>query len=371
MLNRERMFLSSMVPSIDKVLSDCSMMELEQNSQRLVGLLKSDKLPGMFVAEEYGGMGMTGMQAVMIQMALASRSPSLALMMTMHNFTILTIRNMTASLPYSSLLLQASARDNCLVASGFAEGRSGADILDSNVLATMVNGGYELSGSKKPCTMAQHFDFLTAGISYRDDAGTKIPGLAIIPRSAKGISHSEFWSSPVLAAAGSHEVKLDRVFIDNEKVLIPDKDDTQLQLAVFSVQKLGLSWFQLLVSSSYLGVAAALVEKLLAKTGRCQNTVFDVAVLFQSSVNTLERLAQLLDDPGDDDTVFEQSLSIRFSVQQQINRIVDLCVEHLGGLNYIQNEEVQYLLAASRCLAFHPLSKSASKDLLIHFLEQR
>lgn len=57
-------------------------------------------------------------------------------------------------------------------------------------------------------------------------------------------------------------------------------------------------------------------------------------------------------------------------VQAAIERATNLSVELLGGMAFIASDEVAYLLAASRAICFHPISRSAATPLLAQFLRE-
>jgi hypothetical protein len=55
-------------------------------------------------------------------------------------------------------------------------------------------------------------------------------------------------------------------------------------------------------------------------------------------------------------------------VQGTIERSTNLAVELLGGMAFIASDEVAYLLAASRAICFHPISRAAATPLLAAYL---
>jgi hypothetical protein len=57
------------------------------------------------------------------------------------------------------------------------------------------------------------------------------------------------------------------------------------------------------------------------------------------------------------EAILVQSLLVRFSVQQSIERVSARAAELLGGMAFIGSPDVAYFLAASRALAFHPPSR--------------
>ncbi len=82
--------------------------------------------PGLLVPVSCKGKGATALDALRVQRALGSRSPSLAVATTMHHFSMATLVGLvTDGEGLEWMLVEGVASGNRLVASGFAEGRPG------------------------------------------------------------------------------------------------------------------------------------------------------------------------------------------------------------------------------------------------------
>src|SRR5947209_8139239 len=95
--------------------------------------------PGLLVPAEYGGHAVTPLVATRVQRGLASVSPSLGVATVMHHFTVAMLFRLaeTATRLTDAQLkvLSSVARDNLLLASGWAEGRTEQNILTPAVVA--------------------------------------------------------------------------------------------------------------------------------------------------------------------------------------------------------------------------------------------
>ena len=156
------------------------------------------------------------MEAVRIQRAIASRAPSLAIATTMHHFSVATIVEMIAQgsgTGFEWMLLEGIAKQNLYVASGFAEGRTGAGILSPNMQVKRTADGVTVSGSKKPCSLSASMDLLTASVSIpsKSGDGSELAVVIIPTANAPGIERRPFWTNSVLAGAESDEVVLHNV----------------------------------------------------------------------------------------------------------------------------------------------------------------
>jgi alkylation response protein AidB-like acyl-CoA dehydrogenase len=261
-------------------------------------------------------------------------------------------------------LLSRIAPERLLVASGWAEGKPDQNILVPAVTATETDGGYTVNGGKKPCSLSRSMDLLTASVAVPIDGE---PSLAVllIPADSSGLSVHPFWSSVVLAAAESDEVRLTDVHVPQELVIRTMPDDPN---RLDDLQTAGFVWFEMLISSVYVGAASALVERAL-KRGR--GSITDraaAATALESAVVLLEGMARAVRDGIAGDAAVAQVLFTRFAVQKAIGMATDAAAELLGGIAFMQSSEVAYLLAASRPLAFHPPSRGAAAEALVNYV---
>ena len=101
-------------------------------------------------------------------------------------------------------------------------------------------------------------DFLTCGVSVEAEDGSRQRAVGLVPADSPGIERRPFWKSHVLAGAESDEVILDDVHVPEDFVFVVEGSD-----ALDPVEVTGYIWFQLALSSTYLGIVSGLVERLL------------------------------------------------------------------------------------------------------------
>jgi alkylation response protein AidB-like acyl-CoA dehydrogenase len=365
-LKRDRATLEKFLPSLDAKLAEIPLMEIEQPGNPGLAMLRDLQGTGLLIPVEHGGKGATPVEAIQIHRAVAVRSPSLAIAMTMHNFSVATLVEYLFYGDYTVELLQQIAGGQLLVASGFAEGRAGTSILDPTMKATpQEGGGYRINGSKKPCSLSNSMHILTASVAVPNGNGNggHRRAVAVVPADAAGIDRRPFWSSTVLRGAESEEVRLTDVQISNEQLFFPEVEESLDQ-----VEAGGFLWFELLVSASYLGVASALAERALA-AGRGEATErAQLAIDVEGAMSSLEGVARAMLTGERDEAILVQALLVRFAVQQAIERIAARAAELLGGMAFIKSPDVSYLYAATRALAFHPPSRLSVAPALDGYL---
>jgi alkylation response protein AidB-like acyl-CoA dehydrogenase len=249
------------------------------------------------------------------------------------------------------------------LASGFAEGRSGAKALDLTMKARRSpSGGWLISGRKKPCSLTHSMDFLTCGLVAEVEPGVWRRGVGLVPADLPGIERRPFWKSNVLAGAESDEVLLADVEVPEQFVFVVE-DATVLD----PVEVTGYTWFQLALCATYLGIASALVERLLQSgKGTPEERGFIVAQV-EAHAAAIDGLAYALDGNSDRERLFARSLALRCAVQGTIETVAMKSAELLGGIAFMGSTDVAYLLCASRAMCFHPPGRISATRALDEF----
>ncbi|MGW7451070.1 acyl-CoA dehydrogenase family protein [Streptomyces sp. NPDC054787] len=364
-LQRERAVVEELLPGLDQELASVDLADLEAAGGPALKLFREAGGPGLLVPAEHGGHGAGLLTALRVQRALGSRSPSLAVATTMHHFSVASlVEASVTSQGMEWLLLAAIAKDNLLLASGFAEGRTGQGILNPSLAARTDGDKVFLTGSKKPCSLAHSMDLLTLSLPLAGPDGEERLAFALVPADSKGLSVKPFWGSPVLAGAESDEVVLDDVEVPAELLVRTDvTSDGQLD----QLQTVGFVWFEALMTASYLGAASALVERVLANPRSDAAVAAGAVTLVESVSLTLEGLASEVATNGVTQDTLARSLLCRYAAQDAISRVLDLCVESLGGMAFIGSGDVAYLNSACRALSFHPPSRARMATPLTEF----
>jgi alkylation response protein AidB-like acyl-CoA dehydrogenase len=186
---------------------------------------------------------------------------------------------------------------------------------------------------------------------------------AMIPADTPGIERRVFWKSPILAGAESDEVVL-------RDVVVPI--DAFLPLGgpgrVSEVQDRGFLWFELLISAAYLGIASALVERVLLSSRGSASDRVTLATEVEGAMAALEGIARGMQEGERDNHALGRMLLVRYAVQAAIDRASCLAVELLGGSAFIGSPEVSYLYSATRGLSLHPPPRPVAAKSLNDYL---
>jgi len=281
----------------------------------------------------------------------------------MHQFSVASLVALVESSGGPEwMLLDAVARDQRLMASGFAEGRTSQSILAPTMRGVWDGSTWRVSGRKQPCSLSRSMDVLTASVMLEHPEEGSRTAIAMIPAGSEGITVQPFWNSWALAGAESDAVVLDDVEVHPDLIV---EIKSQLQGGLDDLQTLGFLWFELLVSACYLGVAAALVERLLNEERGAKHDRVALGVAVEGAALALDCAARSLDDGDGGNDGLARALIVRFTVADAVRSTVARAVELLGGMEFARSSEIACLAAASHGIGFHPPSRHSSVEALL------
>jgi len=364
-LRTERDCLERYLPGLDKLLADIPLGELEKPGSDTLATFRQLGGPALLVPERFGGKGASLVDAVRIQRAIGSRSPSLAVATTMHHFSVASLVELTAAGDgFEWAMLTAIAENAWLLSSGFAEGKPTQHILSPTMRGVRVEGGLKVSGDKKPCSLTWSMDLMSASVAVVDpDGGPERMAIILIPATSAGIERKPFWNSWALAGAESDQVTLTDVFVPDALSFYPDTG-----AVMDPIQERGFVWFELLIAASYLGAASALAERVILSGRGSADDRMMLAVELESAAAALEHVAAGVTDTDDNDALLARALYARFGVERAIERASMAAAAAAGGMAFVGSSDVAYLLAVGRALAFHPPSRGAASEPLARYL---
>jgi alkylation response protein AidB-like acyl-CoA dehydrogenase len=366
-LRAERDTLDAYLPGLDKYLSETPLLELERPGNGALRKFKELGGPGLLIPAEYGGKGACLLDAVRIQRAVGSRSPSLAVATTMHHFSVASLVELTAAgNGFEWVMLTAIAENSWLLSSGFAEGKPGQHILTPTMRGVPADGGIIVSGTKKPCSLTWSMNLMSASVAVADPAagaGTGRLAVVLIPADSAGIERAPFWQTTALAAAESDQVTLTEVFVPDSLIFYPQDGES-----MDPIQARGFVWFELLVSASYLGAATNLAERAIARGRGSDEDRAGLAIELEAAAAALEHAASAAATAGDNDALLARALCARFATERAVERAAMSAAAVLGGMSFIESPEVAYLLGAIRALAFHPPSRAAAAGPIARYM---
>lgn len=349
-----------LLPGLDQRLREVPLAELESVKSPGLEIFREFGGPALMVPKEYGGLAASLTEGLHVQRLLGARSPSLALAANMHHCTVMAM----PPCPATEELLTAVVENKLYLASGFGEGKAAASILVPLVRAERHGDGWRLNGAKKPCSLAESMDFLTASVMVTSPVtGEKEMALAIIPAGAEGIEVRPLGYAQVLPGSETREVVLTDVDVPDDYISsLGDPQTLNTALAmVFHI-------FELMVSASYIGVAGGLVEAVLKERRGSAAERIELVGDLETAMASLEAVARAVTEGDDDPQGVARALYVRYSAQRTVARVAAHATELLGGGSYmISGFSTTYFMSA-RALALHPPARSAMAEPLDRFI---
>jgi len=365
LLRTERETLERYLPGLDKYLRDTPLVDLEKPGAGALETFRELGGPALLVPAEYEGKGASMLDAVRIQRAIGSRSPSLAVATTMHHFSVASLVELTqAGNGFEWAMLMAIAENSWLLSSGFAEGKPGQHILSPTMRGIPADGGIVVSGTKKPCSLTWSMNLMSASVAVAGpDGGSGRTAVVLVPADTEGIERAAFWRSTALAAAESDQVTLNEVFVPDALIFYPQDSES-----MDPIQARGFVWFELLICASYLGAATNLAERVIERGRGSEMDRAGLAIELESAAAALEHVAITAAHTNDNDALLANALFVRYATERTIERVVMSATAVAGGMAFIESPDIAYLLAATRALAFHPPSREAAAAPLVRYL---
>src|SRR5436305_10588088 len=91
LMRQERLMLERYLPGLDEELVKRPLLELESPESIGIRLFREAGGSALLLPCDCAGLGVTALDALYVQRAIASRSPSLAVATTMHHFTVISL----------------------------------------------------------------------------------------------------------------------------------------------------------------------------------------------------------------------------------------------------------------------------------------
>jgi isobutylamine N-monooxygenase len=133
------------------------------------------------------------------------------------------------------------------------------------------------------------------------------------------------------------------------------------------LQDAGFAWFEMLISSVYVGATSQLVERVLARGRGSVTDRAEACVQLEASAALIEGVARAVEGGVSGEAAVAAVLTARFAAQRALAAAADLAAELLGGIAFMQSSEIAYLTAVVRPLAYHPPSRSSTAEALVGY----
>ncbi|OKI02559.1 hypothetical protein A6A06_16215 [Streptomyces sp. CB02923] len=340
-------------------------------------LLREADWPGRPVPEKFRGGGAGLVRCCAMQRALGAADPALAVAVNMHLFSVgLMVEHWQRRTDTSWLLMEAIATQNRLLASAFAEPHLGGSTTRSTLTAQPVPGGWQVSGTKRPCSLAAEADLVCLQVQAVPEPSAPAAVLvALLPTHAPGLRVVEDWDTLGMRGSASNTLVLEDCFIPKELVFYQapagSEDDD-----VFAA---GTIWFALTATACYLGVAQTALRHAAALMGRIRvghlDSVRAALPSYQAAIGdrvadllTLEAacfdVARRMEAGASPEHLVAAALGVKQQAVRVVPEAVGALAEACGGASYSRALPLERLWRDAQAIRFHPPTPVATRQYL-------
>jgi alkylation response protein AidB-like acyl-CoA dehydrogenase len=335
------------LPKLADELEALGVMVAEDPASNVVAIWKEHDGPRLTAPKELGGLGATCVETLDLQRGVGYLSPSLAAATTMHYLSVAGLADFAGTADEETVdLIKSLIENRTVFASGFSEGTIEGSVFRPTMGASPADGGYTLTGSKKPCSLAESMDCVMASAVLED---TNQRAITLIWNGSAGLSVAPLWRSSPLSGAQTHEVIFQDVFVPNELMMVSDVEDPDGRN-----EKSGYVLFGLIITAGYVGAATHLALKLADRADFTEALFVELFSPVEGVWRALRMIAARYDAGDRSDALFADLLWIRLGLREQLQMTVARLVSRVGGVAFATDPEIAYLASCISAYSFHP-----------------
>ena len=303
-------------------------------------------LGGIYVSEEYGGSGLTRLDATLVFEALAMSCPAVGSFLSIHNMCGGMIDKFGSDETKAAWLPALTSMEKvfsyCLTEPG-----SGSDAAALRTRAERTNEGWKLNGTKAFISGGGYSNVYVTMVRTGED-GPKGVSTVIVEDGAPGLSFGGLEDKMGWRAQPTAQVQFDDCLIPAEN-LIGEVGKG------FTYAMAGLDGGRLNIAASALGGAQAALDATLAYMGErkafgksldqfqaLQFKVAELEVKLQSSRTFLRQAAWKLDNKSPDATKF--CAMAKLLVTDNAFDVANQCLQLHGGYGYLADYGVEKIV---------------------------
>ena len=319
---------------------------------------------GVYVGEEYGGSGLSRLEAALVFEALSAGCTSTAAYLTIHNMASWMIDSF-GNKSQRAKFLPPLMRMDIMASYALTEPGSGSDAAAMHSRATRDGDHYVLNGSKAFISGAGHSDLYVAMVRT-GEAGAGGVSCFLIEKDTQGLSFGANerkmgWNNQPTAQVIFEDC---RVPVEN---LLGEEGDG------FKFAMKGLDGGRLNIAACSLGTAQRAFDKALTYAGEreqfgnrisdfqaIQFKLADMATELQAARLMLYDAARALDD-NDPERTKRSAMAKRFVTDAGFN-VANEALQIHGGYGYLQDYEVERMV---RDLRVHQILEGTNEIMRV------
>lgn len=303
-------------------------------------------LGGIYVSEDFGGSGLSRLDATLIFEALAMSCPAVGSFLSIHNMCAGMIDKFADAEMKAAWLPRLSSME-VVVSYCLTEPGSGSDAAALRTSARRDNAGYVLNGTKAFISGGSYSDAYVV-MARTGDAGPKGISALIVEDGAAGLSFGALEKKMGWQAQPTSQVQFDDCFVPAANLIGEEGKG-------FSYAMAGLDGGRLNISAGALGGAQAALDATLAYMGErrafgsrldefqaLQFRLADMETELQAARTFLRHAAWKLDQGAPDATKF-CAMAKRFVTDTAFD-VANSCLQLHGGYGYLADYGIEKIV---------------------------
>jgi butyryl-CoA dehydrogenase len=252
-----RRFAQGELPKVAREIEETSAPLPREWMQRYAGL----GYLGINLPAEYGGHGMSHLDAVIVLEEFAKVSPGVAFPIFESCFgPILAIAHFAPEALRKKLIPQVVAGEK-IVAVSMSEPDAGSALTDLRTTATEKNNSFHLNGQKRWCSGAGHADGYLVYCRMSDDPGAKGIGALYVEKGAQGFTFGKREQLMGFRGVPSADMFFDEVVVPQEHVVVPAGGGFRKLMEAFDLERCGNATMSLAIAQGALDYVLGYVQE--------------------------------------------------------------------------------------------------------------
>jgi alkylation response protein AidB-like acyl-CoA dehydrogenase len=344
---------------------------------------------GAPVPVELGGRGVESTHDILVACSrLASGDSSTTIGLNMHlNATLKIVRRYRAAqeagnigaVQRAAFRLREIAAGRMIISSCATE--PGTDLFEPNTRATLVEGCWEINGTKIFCTGSPVATHLAITAAYEDEQGCERIGFAVIPANMPGVQMNNDWDALGMRASGSQSISLKGVRIPRQALngahsigaWTDSLMEAYLPAGMFHASpSLGIAETAAATAVKMAGtMKKGRAGRLVAERSAIQHLAGENAIDLAAMRAVFDRTAAMLDDyyaaadSGSLRDTFQEVQAAKAYLNQASVRIVDRALTMSGGAGFMNKHPLARLYRDARAGGFmHPVASNMSTEFI-------
>lgn len=291
---------------------------------------------GVNVAEQYGGLGLGNLEALIVLEAFAKVSPAVAFPIFESSVGPVRAIEHFGGEALKAKVIPKVCSGEIVCAVAMSEPGAGSALTDLKTRAEIDGDTITINGQKRWCSGGGHSDGYVVYCRFGDAPGAKGIGAVYVEKETEGLSFGENESLMGFRGIPSADIYFDTVRVPRENLIVPEGGFPKLMQA-FDLERCGNATMCLGIAAGALEEALAYVQerqqfgKPIVEFQAVQLKIAEIAMRVEAARLLIYRAAQNASQGLP--SVFESSVAKCFA-NEMVREVCGQALQLFGGYGY-------------------------------------